>query len=101
MKFLLFMAWLAAFATTSCSHSSHAITAKPRMTESEVLAVAETAMTERYPELVAAHRLYQATFWRGVWDVFATVPDGIRGGGAPETSVRDSDGRVLGVFLSR
>ena len=102
MKSPLFIALLGAFVTAGCSHTPTPASAQPRMTETEVLAVAEAAIVARYSaDLVAAHRPYHATFRNGLWGVSGTVPAGIRGGGAPETIVRDSDGKVFGVSLSR
>jgi len=79
---------------------AHAIST-PRMTEQEVIRVAKTAMTTRFPDSVAMHEPYHAEFKQGAWSVWGTVPDGMRGGGAPEAVVRDSDGTVTDVHLSR
>lgn len=74
---------------------------KPRMTESDVIRAAKAEMTSRFPDAVAAHEPYHADFREGVWSVSGTVSTGVRGGGAPEATVRDSDGMVTDVHLSR
>ena len=74
---------------------------KPRMTESDVIRAAKAEMTSRFPHAVTAHEPYHAEFREGVWSVSGTVSTGERGGGAPEASVRDSDGKVTHVHLGR
>jgi NTF2 fold immunity protein len=74
---------------------------KPRMTESDVVRAAKAEMTSRFPHAVAANEPYHAEFREGVWSVSGTVSAGVRGGGAPEATVRDSDGKVTDVHLSR
>jgi hypothetical protein len=81
----------------SCSHS----TSKPRMTEEDAIRVAKAAMTAQFPNSIAAHEPYHAEFRKGIWSVWGAVPDGMLGGGAPEATVRDSDGKVTDVHLSR
>jgi hypothetical protein len=80
-----------------CSHAQ----SKPRMTEQDAIRVAKSAMSARFPNSVAAHEPYHAEFRQGVWSVWGTVPQGMFGGGAPEATVRDSDGKVTDVHLSR
>jgi hypothetical protein len=58
-------------------------------------------MTNHFPNSVAVHEPYHAEFGQGSWSVWGTVPDGMRGGGAPEATVRDSDGKATDVHLSR
>jgi hypothetical protein len=71
------------------------------MTEQDVIRVAKAEMTARFPASVAAGEPYLAAFHDGIWSVTGTVPAGARGGGAPEARVRDSDGKVTEVHLSR
>jgi hypothetical protein len=71
------------------------------MTQEDVTRVAKTAMEARFPGAVAAHEPYHAEFREGSWSVSGTAPAGTRGGGAPEAVVRDSDGSVTDVHLSR
>ena len=71
------------------------------MTEREVVDVARAAMAARFPGVVAQHEPYHAEFRDGAWSVWGTVPQGMRGGGSPEATVRDSDGQVSDVHLSR
>jgi len=97
MKVPLFISVLVALFALGCTRTA----VKPRMTEQDVIQVAKTAMTARFPDSVAAHEPYHAEFRQGVWSVWGTVPDGVRGGGAPEAVVRDSDGTVTDVHLSR
>jgi hypothetical protein len=73
----------------------------PRMVEQDVIRVAKAEMTARFPDSVAAHEPYHAEFKDGTWSVSGTVPAGVRGGGSPEATVRDSDGKVTDVHLSR
>jgi hypothetical protein len=71
------------------------------MAKPEVIRVALTAMTARFPNSVAANEPYYAAFRDGIWSVWGTVPSGMRGGGAPAAEIRDSDGAVMKVSLSR
>jgi hypothetical protein len=71
------------------------------MEERDVIRAAKAEMTARFPASVAAGEPYHAEFHDGVWLVTGTTPTGTRGGGAPEARVRDSDGKVTEVHLSR
>jgi hypothetical protein len=74
------------------------------MSKQEVIAVAMRAITLRFPYTVAKHYPYDAFFQSdGRWGVYVSRPDhpGLRGGGEPNAWVRDSDGKVLDVFLAR
>jgi hypothetical protein len=88
---------LLALAVAGCTHAA----SKPRMTEQDAIRVVKSAMSARFPNSVAAHEPYHAEFRQGVWSVWGTVPQGMFGGGAPEAAVRDSDGKVTDVHLSR
>jgi len=68
-----------------------------RMTKAQVLSVAEPAMAARFAESVPKHRPYHADLSNGVWHVWGTLPQDVRGG-TPEAKVRDSDGKVLEVY---
>src|SRR5262245_48552055 len=96
-RFLLIIAALVVLQSAGCSCSS----SKPRMTEQDVIRVAKVEMVARFPGSVTAYEPYRAEFRDGTWSVWGTVPAGVRGGGAPAATVRDSDGRVTGVHLSR
>ncbi len=69
----------------------------PRMTEAQVLAVAEPALRARFPETFDATRPYHARCTNGVWWVHGTLPKDTQGG-TPEAEVRDSDGKILTVY---
>jgi hypothetical protein len=71
------------------------------MTEHEVIRVAKAAMIARFPNSVAGHEPYRAEFSNGNWDVFGTAPEGMFGGGSPVAIIRDSDGMVTKIYLSK
>jgi len=71
------------------------------MTEREVLDIATPELSNRFPAAFQKHQPYHAQFSNGHWWVLGTVPKGIRGGGAPEATVRDSDGKILNMSFSR
>ena len=96
-RFLLLISGLVALIAVGCTRAAP----KPRMTEQDVIRVAKVEMTNRFPNSVAAHEPYHAEFGQGSWSVWGTVPDGMRGGGAPEAVVRDSDGTVTDIHFSR
>jgi hypothetical protein len=96
-RFLLSVGGVAALLAAGCVRAI----SKPRMAEQDVIRVAKAEMVTRFPDSVAAHEPYHAEFKDGAWSVWGTVPAGVRGGGAPEATVRDSDGRVTEVHLSR
>jgi len=66
-----------------------------------VLTKAETAMTAQFPDLVAKYRPYRATCHDGVWAVSTSIVSTVKGGGSPWAEIRDRDGKILGVYLSR
>ena len=70
---------------------------QPRLTEAEVLAIAEPMMAVRFPDSFDKYRPYQAEFHGGKWHVLGTLPDSAVGG-TPEAEVRDADGEILHVF---
>jgi hypothetical protein len=73
----------------------------PRLTEAQVLAIAEGALKEKMPpEYADKYKPYRAELRDGIWNVFGTLPGG-GAGGTPEARVRDSDGEVLKVFHSQ
>jgi hypothetical protein len=88
-------------ATAGCVEPHQAASSKPRMTESQVLKIAEEAMVIRVPSSIEAYRPYHAEYKDGSWSVWGTVPDGMRGGGDPELVIRDSDGKVLNLYFGR
>jgi hypothetical protein len=96
-RFPLFISVLVVLFAAACTRTA----SKPRMTEQEVIRVAKAEMTVRFPGSVAAHEPYHAEFRQGTWSVWGTEPRGMRGGGAPEAVIRDSDGKVTDVHLSR
>ena len=74
---------------------------EPRLTEAQVLPIAESALEAKMPpEYVDKYKPYRAELRDGIWNVFGTLPDGVVGG-TPEAKVRDSDGEVLEVFHSQ
>jgi NTF2 fold immunity protein len=77
------------------------LSSDPRLTEEQVLAMAEPALNATMsPEYVSKYKPYRAEIREGVWKVFGSLPGGSRGG-TPEARVRDSDGKVLEVFHSQ
>jgi hypothetical protein len=74
---------------------------RPRMAEQDVIRVAKAEMIARFPQSVATNEDYHAEFRGGTWSVSGTAPSGMRGGGALEATVRDSDGKVTDVHLGR
>jgi hypothetical protein len=101
MKLIEEVSRLFAVALTLGAFSCAPAEPKPRMTESDVIRVAKEEMTSRFPDAVVAHESYHADFRKGFWSVSGAVPAGVRGGGAPEATVRDTDGKVTDVHLSR
>ncbi|HUG91785.1 MAG TPA: NTF2 fold immunity protein [Planctomycetaceae bacterium] len=87
----LTIALLAAL-VSSCSESS-----RPRLSEQDVLTVAEPALRRSFPETFEAHQPYSAAFRDGIWHVTGTLPESMFGG-TPEAEVRDSDGEVVRVY---
>jgi NTF2 fold immunity protein len=74
---------------------------EPRLTEAEVLPIAERALKAKMPpEYVDKYKPYRAELRDGIRNVFGTLPGG-GAGGTPEARVRDSDGEVLQVFHSQ
>jgi hypothetical protein len=74
---------------------------EPRLTEAQVLRIAEKALKAKMaPEYVDRYKPYRAELRDGTWNVFGTLPGG-GPGGTPEATVRDSDGEVLEVFHSQ
>jgi len=98
---LWFSSCLVAVVAVGCAEVHGPASAESRMTERQALAVAEAAMATRFPGEVEAHRPYHAKFADGSWSVWGTALGTVRGGGAPEALVRDSDGTVTEVHLSR
>jgi hypothetical protein len=96
-RLLLLISVFLALVVVGCTRA----TPKPRMTEQDVIRVAKAEMTIRFPDSVAKHEPYHADFRQGSWSVWGTVPGGTYGGGASEAVVRDSDGTVTNVYLSR
>jgi len=68
-----------------------------RLTESQVLAVAETAMKERFPQDFEAHRPYHAELKKDGWYVRGTLPTNTLGG-TPEALVDGDSGKLLKVW---
>ena len=93
----LFVSVLVMLQVAGCTRTA----SNPRMMEQDVIRVAKAEMIARFPGSVAAHEPYHADFKDGTWSVSGAVPAGVRGGGSPESTVRDSDGKVTDVHLSR
>lgn len=70
----------------------------PRMTEADVLRVAEPVLEAEYPDSFSEGRPYHAKFSQmtRVWHVRGTLPPRSFGG-TPEAKVDDADGRILHV----
>ena len=96
-RFFLTIGAFVALLAAGCARTA----SKPRMAEQDVVRVAKSEMFARFSDSVAAHEPYHAEFRDGTWSVSGTVSAGVRGGGAPEATVRDSDGKVTDVHLSR
>ena len=88
-------------APAAYAQAQDTVATKPRMTEQQVLDIATPALSERFPAAFKTHQPYCAQFSHGDWWVLGTVPKGVRGGGAPEATVRDSDGKILTMSLGR
>ena|SRR5947209_5126044 len=97
MHVRIILALFVAALVAGCVHTG----VTPRMTEQQVIRIAKQGMIARFPDSVGAHEPYHAEFSHGTWSVWGTVPAGVRGGGSPEVTVRDSDGVVMQVYLSR
>ena len=96
-RFVAFAFSLIAIVTFGCARPIP----KPRMVEKDVIRAAKAELMARFPDSVAAYEPYHAEFRDGVWSVSGTAPAETRGGGAPEAAVRDADGKVTEVHLSR
>jgi hypothetical protein len=90
------------FATgIGCSNRNPPPQKEPRLTETQVLSIAEKALKAKMtPEYVDKYKPYHAELRDGIWNVFGTLLGG-GPGGTPETKVRDSDGEVIQVFHSQ
>lgn len=82
-------------ALVGCGDAS--VESRPRMSEAEVLAIAEPAMASRFSESFEAHRPYHAKLNANMWRIHGTLPSGSIGG-TPEAEVRDSDGELIRVY---
>jgi hypothetical protein len=71
-----------------------------RLTEREVLAIAEPELAKRYPASFERDRPYRARFSDGTWHVYGTLPE-MTLGGTPEAYVRDADGRIERITHGR
>jgi hypothetical protein len=76
-----------------------AVVLRPRMSEAEVLRLAEPALAAEYPESFPRYRPYFAEFdWTtGVWLVRGTFPR-TAFGGTPYADVSDREARILRVY---
>jgi hypothetical protein len=84
-----------------CNNENPAPKKEPRLTEAQVLPIAERALKAKMPpEYVDKYKPYRAELRDGIWNVFGTLPSGVAGG-TPEARVRDSDGEMLQVFHSQ
>ena len=88
-------------AAIGCSNENPPPKKEPRLTEAQVLPIAERALKAKMPpEYVDKYKPYRAELRDGIWNVFGTLPGG-GVGGTPEAKVRDRDGEVLEVFHSQ
>ena len=101
MRLSILTALLGATLLMGCNNEHPPPKEGPRLTEAEVLPIAEKALKAKMPpEYVDKYKPYRAELRDGIWNVFGTLPDG-GPGGTPEARVRDSDGEVLRVFHSQ
>jgi hypothetical protein len=85
-------------AAIGCNKENPPPEPEPRLTEAQVLSLAERALKAKMPpEYVDKYKPYRAVLRDDIWHVFGTLPGG-GPGGTPEARVRDSDGEVLQVF---
>lgn len=71
------------------------------MTKQEAMTIGLRAIEDRFPGM-AAGNLFDAGLRDGVWAVYVPPKSpGMMGGGTPWAEIRDSDRRVLGVYLAR
>jgi hypothetical protein len=97
----LFGATLLPIAATGCNKANPPPKKESRLTEAQVLPIAERALKAKMPpEHVDRYKPYRAELRDGIWNVFGTLPGG-GAGGTPEAKVRDSDGEVIEVFHSQ
>jgi hypothetical protein len=88
-------------AAIGCNNDRRPPRKEPRLTEAQVLPIAEKALKAKMPpEYVDRYRPYRAELRDGVWNVFGTLPGDVVGG-TPEARVRDSDGEILEVSHSQ
>jgi hypothetical protein len=101
MRLSILTALLGAMLLTGCTNDHPLPRDGPRLTEAEVLPIAEKALKAKMPpEHVDKYNPYRAELRDGIWNVFGTLPGG-GAGGTPEARVRDRDGAVLQVFHSQ
>jgi hypothetical protein len=88
-------------AAVSCNNENPSPKKEPRLTEAQVLPIAESALKAKMaPEYVDKYKPYHAELRDGIWNVFGTLLGG-GPGGTPETKVKDSNGEVIQVFHSQ
>jgi hypothetical protein len=88
-------------AAIGCNNERRPPRKEPRLTEAQVLPIAEKALKAKMPaQYVDRYKPYRAELRDGVWNVVGTLPGG-GAGGTPEARFRDSDGEVLEVSHSQ
>jgi len=78
---------------------AHAQPPKSRMSKQEVIAVAKKAIERRYPGATEGYPFDAILQSNGIWGVYA--PRLSKGGNEPNAEVRDRDGKVLKIYLTR
>lgn len=82
---------------SGCQSGCQSGSSGARLSETEVLKIAEPAMAKRFPESYPKHKPYHAELKDGIWTIRGTLPPDVLGG-TPEATVRDSDGKLVEVF---
>jgi hypothetical protein len=101
MRLAILTVSLGATLVMGCNNEHPRAKQETRLTEAQVLPIAEKALEARMPpEYVDRYKPYRAELRDGIWHVFGTVPGG-GPGGTPEARIRDSDGEVLQVVHSQ
>jgi len=71
------------------------------MTKQEAMTIALRAIQDRFPGRAAGNS-FDAFLRDGVWGVYVPPKSpGMLGGGTPWAEIRDSDSKVLGVYLAK
>lgn len=83
--------------TTGERYKAKADVGTARLSEAQVLKIAEPLMKKKFQESYHASKPYHAELNNGIWSVRGTLPP-LKAGGTPEAKIRDIDGAVVKVF---